>query len=68
MKGIKDICSNEDSAIQAILAGNDMIISSDVEQQYQAILNAIRNNQISINQIDQSVLKILYYKQIMQIN
>ncbi len=68
MQGVKDFCSDEDSAVQAILAGNDMIISSDVEEQYQTILNAIDNNQISINQIDQSVLKILYYKQFLRIN
>ena len=45
-----------------------MIIASDVKKQYQAILDAIYQNKISINQIDQSVLRILYYKQILQIN
>ena len=68
MNGVKDYDSEENNAIQAILAGNDMIIASDVKKQYQAILDAIYQNKISINQIDQSVLRILYYKQILQIN
>lgn len=68
MNGVKDYDSEENNAIQAILAGNDMIIASDVKKQYQTILDAIYQNKISINQIDQSVLRILYYKQILQIN
>lgn len=68
MNGVKDDDSDVNNAIQAILAGNDMIIANDIEKQYQAILDAIYQNEISMNQIDQSVLRILYYKQILQIN
>lgn len=68
MGGIENLNSDENNAVKAILAGNDMIISSYSQCQYQDILNAVNHNQISINQIDQSVLRILYYKQILQIN
>lgn len=68
MEGVKKLDSDENNAIKAIQAGNDMLISSDADTQYQAILNAVKDNNISENQIDQSVLRILYYKQILLIN
>lgn len=68
MAGVKQLDSDENNAVKAIKAGNDMLISSDANVQYQAILEAVKNNEISINQIDQSVLKILYYKYILKIN
>lgn len=67
MEGVKKLDSDENNAINAIKAGNDMLISSDAQVQYQAIVNAVNHNEISENQIDQSVLRILYYKQFLQI-
>ncbi|MDO5352964.1 MAG: glycoside hydrolase family 3 N-terminal domain-containing protein, partial [Succinatimonas sp.] len=67
MEGVKKLDSNENNAIKAVAAGNDMLISSDAYAQYQTIVDAVKNNQISENQIDQSVLRILYYKQQLQI-
>lgn len=67
MDGVKKIDSDENNAIKAVKAGNDMLISSDAKVQYQAIFDAVNRNEISENQIDVSVLRILFYKQLLQI-
>lgn len=67
MAGVRKLDSDENNAVKAVKAGNDMLISSHADVQYQAILEAVKNNEISQNQIDRSVLRILYYKQLLQI-
>lgn len=62
MSGVRKLDSDDNNAVRAIQAGNDMIISSDAENQYQAILDAVGRGDISKNQIDLSVLRILAYK------
>lgn len=52
----------EDAAVQAVLAGNDMIISSDFVEQREEVLNAIRQGKISEKQIDEAVKRILAWK------
>lgn len=52
----------EDAAVQAVLAGNDMIISSDFVEQRQEILEAVRQGKISEEQIDEAVTRILAWK------
>lgn len=52
----------EDAAVQAVLAGNDMIISSDFIEQRQEILEAVRQGKISEEQIDEAVMRILAWK------
>lgn len=64
----KELDSEENIAINAVVAGNDMIISGEISTQYQTILDAVKNDKISENQIDQSVLRVLYYKQLLNIN
>lgn len=67
MDSVKNLDSDENNAVKAVKAGNDMLISSDASTQYQAVLEAIRNHEISENQIDLSVLRILHYKQSLNI-
>lgn len=67
MDAVKELDSDENNAMKAVKAGNDMLISSNPEVQYQAIYDAVKNNEISENQIDISVLRILYYKQFLNI-
>ena len=67
MDAVKELDSDENNAVKAVKAGNDMLISSNPEVQYQAIYDAVKNNEISENQIDISVLRILYYKQFLNI-
>lgn len=67
MDAVQELDSDENNAVKAVKAGNDMLISSNAEIQYQAVLNAVKNNEISENQIDISVLRILHYKQELKI-
>ena len=67
MESVSVLDSDENNAVKAIQAGNDMIISSDANNQYQAIYHAVKNGEISENQIDLSVLRILAYKQSLEI-
>lgn len=52
----------EDAAVQAVLAGNDMIISSDFVEQREEILNAVKQERISEEQINKAVKRILAWK------
>lgn len=67
MESVRALDSDENNAVKAIQAGNDMLISSDAYQQYQAVYHAVKNGEISENQIDLSVLRILAYKQSLKI-
>lgn len=54
--------SAEDVAVQAILAGNDMLITSAYPDQYDAVLAAVTDGRISEERIDESVYRILRMK------
>lgn len=66
MKSITSRFSLEQAAIKALQAGNDLIliIASPEEQVqvYDAIISAVKSKKISIQDIDQKVLKILELK------
>jgi len=52
-----------DEAVEAIKAGNDMvIIPADLQGAYEGLLHAVHNGVLSPNRIDESVLKILRFK------
>lgn len=61
MDAIKDYTTGS-PAVNAVLAGNDMLIITDYETGYKDIINAIKNEKIKEEQIDKSVLKILAWK------
>lgn len=52
-----------EAAVLAVLAGKDLLISSDFPEQYAAVLEAIREGRISEEQIDNAVRRILLWKQ-----
>ena len=62
MEAVKTYAENGDVALQAVLAGNDMLISSDFVEQKQEILKAIEENKISENIINKAVRRILSMK------
>ena len=62
MDAVKSYVTDNSAAIQAVLAGNDMIISSDFKKQKDEVINAINNNIIPINLINNAVRKILACK------
>ncbi len=62
MDAIKQFTGESNAAVLAVLAGNDMICSTDFEIQIPAVIEAVKNNTISENTIDQSVMRILCWK------
>ncbi|MBI4810837.1 MAG: hypothetical protein HY800_05230, partial [Ignavibacteriales bacterium] len=64
MRAVVNTFRTDSAAVLAVEAGADMILlPTDVEVAIQAILNAVRNNQISEERINHSVRKILSLKQ-----
>ncbi len=64
MRGVKKNFTTGDAAIQAVLAGNDVILMSpDVEAAHAAIVGAVQTATISIEKIDRAVRKILVLKE-----
>ena len=62
MDAVKNYVENGEAAVQAVLAGNDIIISSDFITQRNEILQAIKNNKISEEQINMAVKRVLALK------
>lgn len=62
MDAVKEYAENGEAAVQAVLAGNDMIITSDFEKQKQEVLKSIEDGRISEEKIDIAVKRILAMK------
>lgn len=62
MSAIKEYIGEVNSAIFAVNAGNDLIISSDYKVQIPTVIEAVKNGDIKEDIIDKSVLKILKLK------
>ncbi len=62
MGAVKSYVTNGEAAVQAVLAGNDMIISSNFKDQSQEVLNAVKSGRISEETINNSVRRILACK------
>lgn len=62
MDAVKSYVENGEAAVQAVLAGNDMIISSDFVTQRNEVLNAVKQGKISEDLINTAVRRILSCK------
>lgn len=62
MDGVSELAGDGESAILAIHAGNDLIISSDFDVQIPSVLSAVETGAIPIKRIEESVLRILEWK------
>lgn len=62
MEAVKTYVENGEAAVQAVLAGNDMIISSDFTAQKLEVLKAVEEGKISENLINKAVKRILAWK------
>ena len=62
MGAILDYTGDTEAAVMAVLAGNDMIISTDFEVQIPAVIQAVQNGEIPESIIDASVIRILMWK------
>lgn len=63
MGAIADAYGAQEAAILAVLAGNDMLCSTEYAAQYSAVLEAVNNHQIPEDLINDAVLRILKWKQ-----
>lgn len=62
MQAITDLYGAEEAAVMAVLAGNDLLCSSEYQVQYTAVLNAVRFGRIPEEQLNQAVARILQWK------
>lgn len=62
MAGLANFTSQEEAGLQALQAGNDMILSSSYGTQIPYILEAIKKGEYSEQQLNQSVERLLMWK------
>ena len=63
MDAIVQFCGTENAAVKAVEAGNDLLCCPNFNEAYNAILQAVKNNRISEERLNESVLRILKWKQ-----
>ena len=63
MEAIKLYTNGQSPAVTAVLAGNDLLLTSDWEEDYSALLNAVKSGKVPVKQIDESVKRILEWKE-----
>lgn len=63
MQAISDYYGAGESAVLAVLAGNDLLCSTDYRIQYEAVLNAVLEGRITEEALNTSVMRILRWKQ-----
>ena len=63
MDAITEYTGSDTAAVFAVKAGNDLLCCSDLENQYPAVLAAVREQKIPMPQIDASVKRVLQWKQ-----
>lgn len=62
MQAITDAYGAEEAAVLAVLAGNDLLCSTEYQTQYAAVLEAVQTGRISTEQLDASVMRVLEWK------
>ena len=62
MDAISDTYGDEEAAVLAILAGNDMLCTGAFQEQYPAVLEAVQSGRIPIDTVKESVARILLWK------
>ncbi|MEW4354897.1 glycoside hydrolase family 3 N-terminal domain-containing protein [Streptococcus pneumoniae] len=62
MAGLANFMSQEEAAYQAIVAGNDFIITSQYASQIPYLLDKVHHGELSEERLDQSLVRILKWK------
>ena len=62
MQAITKLYGDGEAAVLAVLAGNDLLCVTNYATQYEAVLVAVENGRIPIEQVDISVERILRWK------
>jgi len=65
MGAVSELQTEFSPEVMAVSAGNDMLIVTDFEKSFQSLLNAVNLGEISIDRINESVLRILKWKHYM---
>lgn len=63
MDAIREDYGTGEAAVLAVLAGNDLLCSTEYAAQYAAVLEAVESGRIGAAQLDRSVERILRWKQ-----
>ena len=63
MDGIRDFVDVEGAAVQAVLAGNDLLCCTDFEVQIPAVLAAVEQGVVPEARVDEAVRRVLTLKQ-----
>lgn len=63
MEGVRKLDDDGKVAVKAVLAGNDMLISSQPEVQLSAIYKAVKAGEIDEKIINEAVLRVLSWKE-----
>ncbi len=67
MGAITQLQTDTPPEVMAVLAGNDMLIVSDLEKSFKVLMDAVKKGDIPEERIDESVLRILQWKYYMNI-
>lgn len=62
MEGITQYSGEYSPVVSAVLAGNDMILVSEIDNAYHQILSAVQNKVIDEEMIDHAVMRVLSWK------
>lgn len=63
MAGLADFISQEDAGLEALKAGNDMVMSSSYQSQIPAVIQAVEDGDYAEEELDASVERVLAWKE-----
>lgn len=67
MQAITDRYGAGEAAVLAVLAGNDLLCSTEYQAQYQAVLEAVQTGRIPMELLDTAVTRLLRWKQTLEL-
>lgn len=67
MGAIRDFTAGKNPCTAAFTAGNDILLSSNIAEDFNTLYSAVQNGSISESRLDESVLRILAWKYAMEI-
>ena len=62
MNAVKAYAADGSVAVLALLAGNDLIVTTDFEEQIPQVIDAVRSGVLSMDLVDQAVRRVLGWK------
>jgi len=62
MGAITDFTAGKSPSVAAFTAGNDIVLSSDMARDFNALYAAVQDGTVSEQRLDESVLRILAWK------